>query len=101
MPEEPRDFDEWVEMVEPYMEGLMAWENIWFSGECMEGRRGGRGRRGGKMDDDEGDSFIDWSEDKDRIIMTGVDGSKMYIEMGATSVAASALTAALAAYTLF
>lgn len=39
------------------------------------------------------DGFIDWSEDKDRIIMTGADGSKLYIEMGATKVIASAITA--------
>jgi len=44
-------------------------------------------RRGGKGDKDKGgDDFIDWSEDKDRIIMTGSDGSKLYIEMGATSI---------------
>jgi len=56
-------------------------------------------RRGGKGD--MGDDFIDWSEDKDRIILTGADGSMLYIEMGATKIAASLSAAAIAAMTLW
>ena len=56
---------------------------------------GGKGGKGGM------DEFFDWSEDKDRIIMTGADGSKLYIEMGATKIATSLVAATVAALTLY
>jgi len=92
------------------MPNVMNWDEFWFAPYCAEGgrggkgrgkgkdRKGGKGRRGGE-DEDEG--MIDWSEPKDRIIMTGADGSKLYIEMGATKVAVSAAATVAAMITLW
>lgn len=89
----PMDFWEWQMMAAPYMPGIENWGEMWFEGECMGEGRGGRG---GDMDNDD---FINWGEDRDRMIMTGADGSKIYIEMGAAKLAAS--VAALAAVALY
>jgi len=65
------------------------------------GRKGDKDDRKGEKDGKKGDDFIDWSEDKDRIIMTGADGSMLYIEMAAAKIAASLSVTAIAAMTLW
>ena len=61
-----------------------------------------RMEEGGNSDEeDRMGGFVDWSEDKDRIIMTGADGSMLYIEMAATKIAASLSVATIAAMTLW
>lgn len=73
--------------------------------ECVGSMHGGDWGDDSDDDKDEGmrmgdkPGMIDWSEDKDRIIMTGSDGSMIFIEMGAVKLAASVLT--LAAMTLY
>ena len=92
MPEKPRDFDQWAEWVSYEQNGVWEWKDIMLEGKCIAGGRGGKGGMG---------DFIDWSEAKDRIIMTGADGSKLYIEMGATKIATSLAAATVAALTLY
>ena len=104
----PRNFDEFLQMASTQMPNVMNWREFWLEGGCAEDRggrggRGGKGKKGGKGGKGKrggGDGMIDWSENKDRIIMTGADGSKLYIEMGATKVAVSA-AATVAAMTLW
>lgn len=55
----------------------------------------------GKKGGEDGNLFIDWSEDKDRIIMTGADGSRLFIEMGSTKIAASIAALTIGAMTLW
>lgn len=74
--------------------GEIAREDDMENMKKMKKRMGmGKGGRGGN-------GMMDMSEDKDRLIMTGADGSMMYLEMGATKIAATA-AAALGLMTLF
>lgn len=94
----PETFEEWYDQVSPYMD-TSAWWEVEIGAMCMDGGRGD-GRRGGRRGGNKGGEggFIDWSEDRDRMIMTGVDGSKIYIEMGATKLFASVAALGAAMY---
>lgn len=101
------NFDHFMKVMSQGVKGTDDWHHLMVGGECMDDGhddssdddRRRRGRKGRKGDRDGMGGMIDWSEDKDRIIMTGADGSKLYIEMGATKIAASVAT--LAAMTLY
>lgn len=90
----PETFEEWYDEVEQWMD-TSAWWDVEIGAKCMDGGRGDGRMRGGKGGDG---GFIDWSEDRDRMIMTGVDGSKIYIEMGATKLFASVAALGAAMY---
>jgi len=90
MPREqrPGSFKEFAGMMEKMnMGGVKYWKDIVFEAECREGRRGGRGgRRGEKM-------MEMLNEEEDQILMTGKDGSILYMRMAATKAAVSAAAA--------
>jgi len=100
MPTPPTSFDDFINMASQGYPNMANWGEFTFKSWCTKGGKGGKGRGGKGERDGPGGGMIDWDEPKDRIIMTGADGSKLYIEMGATKVAAS-VAATLGAMSLW